>query len=100
SSQSCFLFFSYTSLLRSWAILATIAVFALLTLLPGAPLRNTETGSILADSPLMNGLIVFVTILFLAAGWAYGFGAGTMRSTVDADRKSTRLNSSHVKISY
>jgi len=68
----------------TWAILATLAVFALLTLLPGAPLRNPETGSILADSPFMNGLIVFVTILFLAAGWAYGFGAGTMRSAVDA----------------
>src|SRR5690606_14208413 len=61
----------------TWALLATLAVFALLTLLPGAPLRNPDTGSILADSPFMNGLVVFVTVLFLAAGWAYGFGART-----------------------
>ncbi len=31
----------------------------------------------------MNGLIVFIMILFLAAGWAYGAGAGTMKNTVD-----------------
>lgn len=31
----------------------------------------------------MNGLIVFITIVFLAVGWAYGFGAGTIRNTVD-----------------
>ena len=31
----------------------------------------------------MNGLIVFITLIFLAAGWAYGYGAGTMKSSVD-----------------
>ena len=67
----------------TYALLAMIAVFALLTLPPGAPLRNPETGSLLADSPFMTGLIVFITLLFLAAGWAYGYGAGTMRNTVD-----------------
>src|SRR5690606_40396091 len=35
-------------------------------------------------SPFMNGLIVFITVLFLAVGWAYGVGARTMRSAVDA----------------
>jgi aminobenzoyl-glutamate transport protein len=53
-----------------YALLATLAVFALLALPPGAPLRNPETGSLIADSPFMNGLIVFITILFLAVGWA------------------------------
>jgi aminobenzoyl-glutamate transport protein len=67
----------------TYALVAMLAVFALLTLLPGAPLRNPETGSLLADSPFMTGLIVFITLLFLAAGWAYGVGAGTMRNTVD-----------------
>ena len=31
----------------------------------------------------MNGLIVFIALVFLAAGAAYGFGAGTMKSSVD-----------------
>jgi aminobenzoyl-glutamate transport protein len=34
----------------------------------------------------MNGLIVFITVLFLAVGLAYGIGAKTIRSTVDVTR--------------
>jgi aminobenzoyl-glutamate transport protein len=66
-----------------YALLATLAVFALLALPPGAPLRNPETGALIGDSPFMNGLIVFITIIFLAVGWAYGVGARTLRTTVD-----------------
>ncbi len=66
-----------------YAMLAAIVVFALLSLPPGAPLRNPETGALIGDSPFMNGLIVFITILFLSAGWLYGYGAGTIRKTVD-----------------
>jgi aminobenzoyl-glutamate transport protein len=64
-----------------WATLAFLAFFALLTLPKGAPLRNPETGSIVAGSPFMNGLIVFIALGFLVAGAAYGIGAGTMKST-------------------
>ncbi len=67
----------------TWGILGILAFFAVLTLPPGAPLRNTETGSLISDSPFMNGLIVFISFAFLAAGAAYGRGAGTMKSTVD-----------------
>jgi aminobenzoyl-glutamate transport protein len=28
----------------------------------------------------MNGLIVFIALLFLVMGWAYGYGAGTMKN--------------------
>jgi aminobenzoyl-glutamate transport protein len=66
-----------------WALAGVLAFFALLTLPPGAPLRNPETGSIIADSPFMNGLIVFIALVFLAIGAAYGIGAGTMKSNVD-----------------
>ena len=67
----------------TWGILGILVFFALLTLPPGAPLRNAETGSLIADSPFMNGLIVFIALVFLAAGAAYGRGAGTMKSSVD-----------------
>ncbi len=63
-----------------WALLALLVFFALLTLPPGAPLRNAETGSIVENSPFMNGLIVFIALLFLVMGWAYGYGAGTMKN--------------------
>src|SRR5690606_41927105 len=66
-----------------YGLLGAIVLFALLSLPPGAPLRTPETGALTADSPFMNGLIVFITILFLAAGWMYGAGARTIRSTVD-----------------
>jgi aminobenzoyl-glutamate transport protein len=68
------------------ALLAVLACFALLTLPAGAPLRNEETGALIGDSPFMNGLIVFITVLFLATGLAYGIGAKTIRSTVDVTR--------------
>jgi aminobenzoyl-glutamate transport protein len=66
-----------------YAILAVLAIFLILSLPSGAPLRNPDTGALIGDSPFMNGLIVFIMILFLAAGWAYGKGAGTIKTTVD-----------------
>ncbi len=67
----------------TWGLLGTLALFALLALPPGAPLRNAATGALIGDSPFMNGLIVFIALVFLAAGAAYGIGAGTMKGTVD-----------------
>jgi aminobenzoyl-glutamate transport protein len=66
-----------------WGVIATIVAFGLLALPPGAPLRNAETGSLIGDSPFMNGLIVFIAVLCLVAGAAYGAGAKTMRDTSD-----------------
>lgn len=67
----------------SWSVVATLVVFGLLALPTGAPLRNAETGALIGDSPFMNGLIVFIAVLCLAAGAAYGIGAKTMRGTSD-----------------
>src|SRR5262245_4771526 len=64
-----------------WALVAILAFFMLLWLPPGAPLRNADTGELIADSPFMNGLIVFISFAFLAVGWAYGKGAGTMKTS-------------------
>jgi aminobenzoyl-glutamate transport protein len=66
-----------------YGLLALLVIFGLLTIPSGAPLRNPETGALIGNSPFMNGLIVFVTLLFLSAGWAYGIGAGTIKNTVD-----------------
>jgi len=64
-------------------VLVVLAVVVLLTALPGAPLRNQETGAIFGDSPLMQGLIFVIMLFFLAAGLGYGRGAGTLRSSND-----------------
>ena len=61
-----------------------MAVIALLSLLPGAPLRNPVTGALIGDSPLMNSLIVLIMLLFLVTGYAYGYAAGTIKSMTQA----------------
>ena len=66
-----------------WGALAVVAVVALLTAIPGAPLRNPETGKVIGDSPFMDSLIVIIMLVFLAAGLCYGRGAGTLRSSDD-----------------
>jgi aminobenzoyl-glutamate transport protein len=65
------------------AVLAVLAVFAALTLPPGAPLRNPETGDIIGDSPFMSSLIVMISAAFLAAGIAYGRAVGTVKGSAD-----------------
>ena len=65
------------------AMLAVFAVIALLTLPPGAPLRNPETGDIIGDSPFMSSLIVMISAAFLAAGIAYRRVVGTVKGSED-----------------
>jgi aminobenzoyl-glutamate transport protein len=64
-------------------LLGVIAVFCLLTLPSGAPLRNPATGELVGNSPFMNGLIALIMVIFLVTGWAYGIGAGTVRTLTD-----------------
>jgi aminobenzoyl-glutamate transport protein len=64
-----------------WAALAVVAAVVLLTVIPGAPLRNPDTGRIIGDSPLMDSLIVIIALIFFAAGLGYGHGAGTLKGS-------------------
>jgi aminobenzoyl-glutamate transport protein len=64
-------------------LVAVLAVFALLALPAGAPLRDPDTGALIGNSPFMNGLIALITVLFLVTGAAYGYGAKTMHSITD-----------------
>ena len=66
-----------------FALLGTVVVFALLTMPPGAPLRNPNTGALIGNSPFMNGLIALIMVLFLTTGAAYGIGAGSMKNLTD-----------------
>ncbi|MBX3355662.1 MAG: AbgT family transporter [Phycisphaeraceae bacterium] len=64
-------------------LLASIAFFVALSAWPGAPLRDPETGSLIGNSPFMNGLIAFIMVVFLVVGACYGVGAGTMKSATE-----------------
>jgi aminobenzoyl-glutamate transport protein len=69
-----------------WAglgLLGVVAFILLLTLPPGAPLREPVTGAIIGTSPFMDSLVVMITLAFFVAGLAYGRGAGTVRTSGD-----------------
>jgi aminobenzoyl-glutamate transport protein len=67
-----------------YGFLGALAFVLLLTLPPGAPLRNPETGAIFGDSPFMTAIIVIISLLFGVAGYAYGKGAHTIAGSVEA----------------
>jgi aminobenzoyl-glutamate transport protein len=66
-----------------YGVLVSIVVVALLTVIPGAPLRHPETDAVIGDSPFMDSLIFIITVIFLVAGVCYGIGAKTLKSSVD-----------------
>jgi aminobenzoyl-glutamate transport protein len=66
-----------------YGLLGTVVAIALLTGLPGAPLRNPETGAIIGDSPFMDSLIFIITLVFLIVGLCFGIGARTLKSSDD-----------------
>jgi aminobenzoyl-glutamate transport protein len=67
-----------------------VLVIALLTAIPGAPLRNPETGSVIGDSPFMDSLVFMISAVFFVAGYAFGRGAGTIRTSSDVIDKITK----------
>ncbi|NLG96061.1 MAG: AbgT family transporter [Chloroflexi bacterium] len=66
-----------------YGLLAVLALIGLLTIPPGAPLRDPETGSIIGTTPFMDSLLFIITLVFLVAGVCYGIGAGTIKSSTD-----------------
>jgi aminobenzoyl-glutamate transport protein len=62
-----------------WTLLGVVVVLLALTLPPGAPLRDPETGDIIGTTPFMASLIFVISLAFLLCGIAYGRGAGTLK---------------------
>ena len=73
-----------------YGVLASIVVVALLTVIPGAPLRHPETDAIIGDSPFMDSLIFIITVIFLVAGICYGVGAKTVEDQRRRDQRDHR----------
>jgi aminobenzoyl-glutamate transport protein len=69
--------------LALYGFLGVVALVALLTAPPGAPLRDPETGSILGTTPFMDSLIFIVSLIFLISGICYGIGAKTISGSGD-----------------
>lgn len=62
------------------ALAGVVVLIGLLSIPPGAPLRNPVTGAIIGDSPFMASLVFLIMLVFLAMGIAYGIGAGTIQT--------------------
>jgi aminobenzoyl-glutamate transport protein len=73
-----------------YALLGVVVVLSFLTLPLGAPLRHPTTGAIVGNSPFMDSLIVLIMLVFLVTGVAYGIGAQTITSSVDAINAITK----------
>ena len=57
-----------------FAFLGFLALILALTLPPGAPLRDPDTGDIIGNTPFMDSLMFIITMMFLVAGIGYGCG--------------------------
>ena len=73
--------------------IAVLALLLFLTLPPGAPLRNPETGALIGNSPFMDSLVFLIMLAFLATGVAYGIGAKTLATTNARHRRDRRRRS-------
>lgn len=67
----------------NWSAVLTMAVVALLSIPANGILRNQETGSLMNDSPLMNGIGAIMTLLFFVPGLVYGIKAKAIRNSHD-----------------
>ncbi|NPC44467.1 AbgT family transporter [Nocardioides sp. zg-1230] len=63
--------------------LVAVALISALTFIPGAPLRNPETGEIFGNSPFMSSLLLIISMFFLAAGLGYGRGSGSLTGSTN-----------------
>lgn len=66
-----------------YGFLGILAFILLITLPPGAPLRDPETGALIGNTPFMDSLIFIISLIFLIAGICYGIGARTIKSSND-----------------
>jgi aminobenzoyl-glutamate transport protein len=73
-----------------WGTVVVVAAVTLLTAIPGAPLRNPDTGKVIGDSPFMDSLIVIIMVIFYVAGYLYGRGAGTIKGSADVIETITK----------
>lgn len=67
-----------------WYLLGFGVIVALLTAIPGAPLRDPETGNIIGNTPFMASLVFVISLAFMVCGLGYGKGAGTLKGGNEA----------------
>jgi len=73
-----------------FGLLTIVAIVALATFPPGAPLRDPEDGAIIGQTPFMDSLLFIIMLIFLVSGICYGVGAGTIKGSNDVIKAITK----------
>ena len=73
--------------LANLTFIALVVVVAALTIPSNGIFRNAETGSIIDHSPLMNGFVPILTIIFLVPSLVFGKVAGVFKNEKDVCRE-------------
>ena len=66
-----------------WAVLGVVAIWVFLCIGPGTPLIDESAPVESRFNPLFQSLVAGFCVVFLAAGWAYGTAAGTVKNHRD-----------------
>lgn len=66
-----------------YGLAVSVGVVLLMTLPPGAPMRDATTGAIIGATPFMDSLLFLITLIFLICGICYGIGAKTISGSGD-----------------
>lgn len=66
-----------------WAVLGVVAIWIFLCIGPGTPLIDESAPIESRFNPLFQSLVAGFCVVFLAAGWAYGAAAGTVKNHRD-----------------
>ncbi|MGM7700438.1 AbgT family transporter [Pseudalkalibacillus sp. Hm43] len=80
----------------TWAgigVFAYIALLCVLTIPEGGLFRNAETGSLIEDSPFMNGIVPIMLFFFFIPALLYGIGAKVIKSDKDVAEHLTKAMS-------
>ncbi|MEO1038684.1 MAG: AbgT family transporter [Pseudomonadota bacterium] len=72
-----------------WAFLALTGLWTLLTVMPNAPLQDFEAAPAYRLNPMIESLIAYFFLLFLACGVAFGSAVGTVKTHRDVVQYST-----------
>lgn len=78
----------------NWSFVLFLIGLAVLTIPQNGILRNQETGSVVNDSPLMNGIGIIMTAAFFIPGLVYALRAGEIEDSHDFSKMLTKSMSS------
>ncbi|MDO5697801.1 MAG: AbgT family transporter [Dermatophilus congolensis] len=68
----------------NWSVVVVTLAIVAMSVPANGLMRNGETGSLLNDSPLMNGIAILLAVFFFVPGFIYGVKTGSIKNTRDA----------------